>query len=121
MSAQGSGQEPLDPDTAHIVKRVRRLMLVAGATTLIAMAAVFGVIGYRIFKSGDSAARDAASANAPVAHETVALPRGARVIATGVSDGRIAVTVEVGGATEIRTFDLRTLQPAGRLILRMEP
>ncbi len=34
---------------------------------------------------------------------------------------RIAVTIEVGGAIEIRTFDLRTLKPAGRLKFATEP
>ncbi|MGE0260472.1 MAG: hypothetical protein AB7T18_17140 [Alphaproteobacteria bacterium] len=115
MSSKEPDQE-LDPDAAQIVKRVRRLMLITGATTLVAMAAVFGVIGYRVFKSGESPAAGTAPAL-----ETAVLPKGARVIATGVSDGRIAVTIEIGGAVEIRTFDLKTLKPAGQLRLRAEP
>jgi hypothetical protein len=31
------------------------------------------------------------------------------------------VTLDVGGATEIHTFDLRTLRPAGRLRFATEP
>lgn len=114
MSSKDAEQE-LDPDAAQIVRRVRRLMLVTGATTLIAMAAVFGVIGYRVFSAGGSAPPEVP------ALEAVMLPKGARVLATAVSDGRIAVTIELGGATEIRTFDLRTLKPAGLLRLRAEP
>ena len=41
------------------------------------------------------------------------LPKGAKVIATAVADDRIAVTIEQGGTVEVRTFDLKTLQPPG--------
>jgi hypothetical protein len=34
---------------------------------------------------------------------------------------RLAVTIEVGGQTEIHLFDARTLAPQGRLRLRPEP
>ena len=49
------------------------------------------------------------------------LPKGAKVIATAVADGRIAVTIEHGGLVEVRTFDLKTLRPAGRLRFATEP
>jgi len=106
-------EQPLDPAAARIVAKVRWLMLIAGATTLIAVAAVIGVIGYRVFKSEGSA-------GAP-ADVTALLPKGARIVATAVAEGRIAVTLEIGGATEIRTFDLKTLRPAGRLRFATEP
>jgi hypothetical protein len=106
-------EQPLDPAAARIVAKVRWLMLIAGATTLIAVAAVIGVIGYRVFKSEGSA-------GAP-ADVTALLPKGARIVATAVAEGRIAVTLEIGGATEIRTFDIKTLRPAGRLRFVTEP
>ncbi|MET0631343.1 MAG: hypothetical protein ABWY47_10475 [Xanthobacteraceae bacterium] len=105
--------EPLDPAAARVVARVRWLMLISGVTTMVAIAAVLGVIGYRVFKSEGSAA-------AP-ADVTAVLPKGARIVATAVAEDRIAVTIEVGGALEIRTFDLRTLKPAGRLKFATEP
>jgi len=86
-------------------------MLIAGATTVIAIAAVIGVIGYRVFKAEGSAS----------AEVTALLPKGARVIATAVAEDRIAVTVDVGGAIEIRTFDAKTLKPTGRLKFATEP
>ena len=52
---------------------------------------------------------------------TALLPKGARIVATAVAEDRIVVTVEVGGAVEIRTFDLKTLKPAGRLRFAIEP
>ena len=95
-----------------MVARVRWLMLISGVTTLVAIAAVLGVIGYRLFKVEGSAA--------PV-EVTALLPKGAHIIATALSGDRIVVTVEVGGAIEIRTFDAHTLRPSGRLRFATEP
>ena len=104
-------EAPLDPGAARIVAKVRWLMLIAGATTLLAIAAVIGVIGYRVFKAEGSAPADV----------TALLPKGARVIAAAVAEDRIAVTLDVGGAIEIRTFDVKTLKPTGRLRFATEP
>jgi len=104
-------EAPLDPAAARIVAKVRWLMLIAGATTLLAIAAVIGVIGYRVFKAEGSAP----------AEVTALLPKGARVISAAVAEDRIAVTLDVGGAIEIRTFDVKTLKPTGRLRFATEP
>jgi hypothetical protein len=106
-------EELPDPAAARMVANVRRLMLISGATTLLAIAAVIGVIGYRLFKAEGSAAAQA--------DVTALLPKGARILATSVAEDRIAVTVDAGGAIEIRTFDLRTLKPTGRLKFATEP
>jgi len=95
-----------------MVARVRWLMIVSGLTTMLAVAAVIGVIGYRVFRSGGSA---------PPTEVTPLRPKGARIVTTAVADDRLVVTVEINGAIEIRTFDLRTLQPAGRLRFATEP
>ncbi|HEY6995310.1 MAG TPA: hypothetical protein VH397_16510 [Xanthobacteraceae bacterium] len=105
--------QPLDPAAARMVAKVRWLMVISGATTLIAIAAVIGVIGYRLFKAEGSAAAQA--------DVTALLPKGARILATSVAEDRIAVTIDAGGAIEIRTFDLRTLKPTGRLRFATEP
>ena len=47
--------QPLDPAAARMVARVRWLMLISGVTTLVAIAAVIGVIGYRLFNVEGSA------------------------------------------------------------------
>src|SRR5256884_6359159 len=104
-------EAPLDPAAARIVAKVRWLMLIAGATTLLAIAAVIGVIGYRVFKAEGSAPADV----------TALLPKGARVISAAVGQGRIAVTLDVGCAIEIRTLDGQTLKPTGRLRFATEP
>jgi hypothetical protein len=100
-------EKPLEPEAARAVAQVRRLMMIATATTFVAVAVVLGVIGYRVFKSGGSA---------PALSDTVAqLPAGAKVVSTAVGDGRIVLTVEIAGALELRTFDLHTLKPVGRM------
>ena len=107
---------PLPPEAeaaaARMVGRVRLLMIISGLTTLIAIAAVIGVIGYRVYHTGG---------NAALAEAIVTLPHGARVVASAVSDDRIVVTLDVGGATEIRTFDVKTLKSVGRIRFATEP
>ena len=55
-----------------------------------------------------------------MANGTITLPKGARVVSTR-SAMAYRVTLDIGGATEIRTFDLKTLQPTGRLRFGTEP
>ncbi len=99
-------------EQAALFARVRRMMLIAGLTTALAVAAVLIAIGYRLFHTEGSA----------VATDTTAtLPKGARIIATGVAGDRLVITLDVGGTTEIRTFDAHTLRPAGRLKFANEP
>jgi hypothetical protein len=106
-----SAEEKLDPAAARIVAKVRWLMLISAATTCLAIAAVIGVIGYRVFKFEGSAGADV----------TALLPKGARVTATALAEDRIVVTLDIGGAIEIRTFDAKTLKPIGRLKFVSEP
>jgi hypothetical protein len=109
-------EKPLDPAAAGIVAKVRWLMIISGVTTLVAIAAVVGVIGYRVFRAEGSAAQSAERADA-----TALLPKGARVVAISAAGDRIVVTVELAGALEARTFDLKTLAPLGRLRFATEP
>jgi hypothetical protein len=104
--------KPLSPEQQQIVARVRWLMLISGVATVLGIAVVIGVIGYRVFRTDGSAGP---------AEVTAMLPKGARIMSTAVSEDRIAVTIENGGALEVRTFDLRTLKPMGRLRFAIEP
>ena len=105
-------EKPLDHETARVVAKVRRLMMIASATTFIAVAVVLGVIGYRVFRAEGRAT--------PFADVTASLPAGAKVLSTAISDDHIVVTIEVGGVIELRTFDPDTLEPLGRLRLAPE-
>ena len=101
------------PEQAALIARVRRMMLIAGLTTALAVAAVLIAIGYRLFRSGGSAAT--------TSDVTAVLPKGARITATAVAGEELVVTLDIGGTTEIRTFDARTLKPLGRLKFANQP
>jgi len=101
-----------------VIARVRRLMLIASLTTVIAFGAVIAVIGYRVFHWQGSVPPAPAVSPANVA---AALPAGAKVLSTAVGDGRIVLTVEVSGAIELMTFDAQTLRPLGHLRLSTAP
>jgi hypothetical protein len=115
-AARGAAAEPAAAgvEAARVVARARWLLITSGLTTLIAIAAVVTVIGYRVFHGSGSGT--AASADA-----VITLPKGARVLSTAVAGDRIMVTLEIAGATEIRSFDLRTLKEIGRIRFATEP
>ena len=96
-----------DATTAPVIARIRLLMIISGLTTLVAIAAVLTVIGYRVFRTGNNGLPSAAS--------IITLPKGARVIANSIAGDQLVVTVDIAGATEIRTFDLKTLKETGRV------
>ena len=100
------------PEQAALFARVRRLMLIAGLTTVLATSAVLIAIGYRLFRSEGSV-------NPP--DITAALPKGARIVSTGVAGDRLVVSLDIGGVTEIRTYDAHTMKAAGRLKFVNEP
>ena len=100
-------EAPLDPAQARIVQKIRRLALGSTLIMVLGILLVLGVIGYRLFATAERATPDIEA--------LVALPKGARVVSTAVGEGRLAVTIEIGGVTEVRFFDLATLKPRGRL------
>ncbi len=87
-------------------------MLISGIATLLGIAIVVTVIGYRVFRTEGRPG--------PV-EATAQLPKGARVVSTSIAGDRIVVTIDVGGALEVRTFDARNLSPEGRLRFVVEP
>jgi len=100
------------PEQALLILRVRRMMMIAGVTTVLAIAALLIAIGYRLFTSeGSSTINDV----------TATLPKGARIYATAVAGDQLVLMLDVGGSTEIRTFDAKTLKPSGKLRFTNEP
>ena len=103
-------EKPLSPEQAQLVAKVRWLMLISGVATLLGIAVVIGVIGYRIFRA-DGTMHDV----------TALIPKGARIVQTAVAGDYVVVTLDVGGATEVRSFDARTLRQISRLRFAQEP
>jgi hypothetical protein len=106
--ASDNSPPPATPEAAAAIARVRRLMLISVLITALAIAAVFAAIGYRFYTANESGA-------ATITNGTVFLPKGAHIDSTTISEGRIVVTFDLNGATEVRMFDLKTLQLVGQL------
>jgi hypothetical protein len=110
LSIAGDGAESA---SAQLVARARVMMVISALTTILAIAAVVSVIGYRIFNQSVVAVGGG--------DDVIALPKGAHVVSTSASAGRLAVLIEIDGATELRTFDIKTLKQTGRLRFVGEP
>jgi hypothetical protein len=108
LSGAADGPES---EAAQLVARARVMMVISGLTTALAIAAVVTVIGYRMFAGAGAVSGDG----------IVTLPKGARVMSTVASAGRIVVLMDVDGATELRVFDIKTLKPTGRIRFATEP
>ena len=102
------------PEQAALMARVRRMMLIAGLTSALAVAVVLIAVGYRLYRGEGSPA--AASADI-----IATLPKGARIVSTAVAGERLVLTLDISGVTEIRAFDAKTLKPAGKLRFVSEP
>ena len=102
------------PEQAALMARVRRMMLIAGLTSALAVAVVLIAVGYRLYRGEGSPAVASADIIAT-------LPKGARIVSTAVAGERLVLTLDIGGVTEIRTFDAKTLKPAGKLKFVSEP
>jgi uncharacterized membrane protein (DUF485 family) len=113
LGAQDSA-EALDPQQEAMVRKLRRMAVFSSVLMIGGFLAIFGVIAYRLSQAPAQPLQAAA-----IPAITNALPKGSRVISTAVSDGRIVVTIERDGITEVRIFDLATLQLRGTL--RLEP
>jgi hypothetical protein len=100
------------PEQAAMMARVRKMMLIAGLTTAVAIGAMLVAIGYRLFTSEGSVAPTEITAR---------LPKGAKIYATAIAGDRLVLMLDVNGQTEIRTFDAHSLKPAGSLKFTTEP
>ena len=107
MKAPDPDEAPLDPAQERIVQKIRRLALGSSLIMMLGILLVLGVIGYRLFATAER--------GRPATDAIIALPKGARVLSTAVADGKLAVTIEIAGAIEVRLFDFSTLEPRGRI------
>jgi hypothetical protein len=103
LSAAANSSES---DAAHLVARARVMMVISALTTVLAIAAVVVVIGYRVYGTGGVS---------NIINSTVNLPKGAHVVSTTVTGNAVAVTIDVDGSQEVRIYDRKNMQQVGRL------
>jgi hypothetical protein len=103
--------EAAESETAGLIARARTMMMISGLTTVLAIAAVVTVIGYRMY----------AAAGGSTIEDTIALPKGARIVSMAGSGGRLAVMVDNNGVNELHVFDLKTMKESGHLRFTNEP
>jgi hypothetical protein len=108
-----SDGDDLSPGQARVVQRVRRLMFGSLLVMAAGFLAIFGVIAYRLYAGAERG-------RAPI-EETLNLSRGARVMSTAATGNRLLVTVENAGIVEILIYDIETLQPKGRFVIKSIP
>lgn len=120
-----SATPPLAPDATRTLGNIRRLMLFSNLFMVVAIGAVLAVVGYRLFRTEPAPPPPPPTPKPTLAtipnDMTLTLPRGARIVQTAVAGDRLVITLEIDGATEIRTFDIATLQPTGRLNFGIVP
>ncbi len=108
---QDAPDQPLTADQERVLAKFRRFSSVSMLVMVVGVAAVFGVIAYR-------ALRDKPVATGEI---TALLPKGAQIVSATVSGDIVVLVLSVGGSTEIRTYNARTLTPAGKLRFAAEP
>ena len=78
------------PEQAALFARVRRMMVIAGLTSALAVCIVLVAVGYRLYRGEGSSATSAAI-------DVIAtLPKGARIVSAGVAGDRVVVTLDIG-------------------------
>jgi hypothetical protein len=103
--------DPAESETARLVARARTMMMISGLTTVLAIAAVVTVIGYRMY---------GAAGGSPV-EDAITLPKGSRIVSMSGSGGRVAVMIDNSGVSEMRVFDLKTMKETGHLRFNVGP
>ena len=73
--------ESAESESTQLVARARVMMVISAITTILAVAAVITVIGYRVFNQGGGSLTAGGD-------DAIALPKGARVVSTAASAGR---------------------------------
>ena len=102
---------PLDPHVEAVRRKMVRLLVWGGGVMALGFAALVVAVVYRLNAGDGSSASIVAT---PPVSATIALPEGAEVTGTAVSDARIALTLRLpDGRRLIRVHDTR-----GRLVVQ---
>lgn len=110
-------EAPLDPAVARVQERMRRMMLIAGATLGIGILAVLVGIVYRISLIDAEAPApvpiDAAIPTVSLAE--LGLPPDARIVSSALNGDSLALTYSAGDEVTVIVFHLPTMAVINRL------
>jgi hypothetical protein len=114
--------KPLDPALARVQARLKRLILISGATLAVGILAVFAAILYRIaaYDSSRSPAPAAFQAGRPTAVLSAAdmdLPAGASLVSTAIDGERLVLTYAHAGRHTLVVIDLDRMAVTRKLEL----
>jgi hypothetical protein len=94
-------EPPLDPAIERVQARLRRLILISGATLGVGFLAVLVAVIFRVSKLDSGAPEDGW-------RTTLEIPAGTTVVDTALDGTRIALTVEDASGRRILVFELAT-------------
>lgn len=106
-------EQPLDPATERLQKKLRRLVMVSGLIMMLGLIAVFSVIIYRVVKT-DSAPRWEIEANIEALIDD---PLTAEIVATSLDGTRLSITMKTDTGLKVLIVDVNTLKVLRRLTL----
>ena len=110
-------EQPLDPVTERLRKKLARLLLVSGGIMMLGLIAVFAAIVYKV---GEHTPTTGFSAGAPI-EAMIGIPAGHRLVATELDGTRALLTLEgPGGSAFLLLVDLESGEKVGRYELRPE-
>lgn len=112
-SAEPALSEDDQQALADVRRKLSRIALVSGLIMGLGFATVFGVIGYRMMRGGDSETPKSAL---PAA---VSVPAGAKLLATALDGDRMTLTLDIDGRQSVLVIDVATGAEIGRI--RIEP
>lgn len=118
QSLDDEDEKPLDPAVERVRRRVLRFMAINMAVLFLALMAVAIAIVYRLGSDdGETPPGEAGTAAGEMAAEgVIELPAGARIVSQTLSDGLLAVRIELaGGEGQFLIYDLA----AGAVVSRI--
>jgi hypothetical protein len=113
----GEEEKPIDPAFLSVQRKLRRLMLVGGATLGIGILAVLIALVYRIATLDATPPSPPAGGAVPtLSLQALGLPADAKLISTALDGNRLAMTYQTSDGTDTVVVDTRS----GTVILRLK-
>ena len=108
MSVELEDDEPLDPATERVRRKMMRLMLVSISIMMVGLMAVLGAIVYKVSDgNGDTENATSGGESSMVAESRLKIPVGATIVSTSLDGSKILIHLRRGTEESLLVFDLR--------------